>query len=96
MRWDFCGDALVLFGVVRRFFVRREGVLESLFTSLELTEVEDLLPMPLRRALNLRFVAFMAVIVSCSMHAELLDVWIVRLVTEVELKVPKKGSLSRL
>lgn len=53
-------------GVIRRFFVcvslevAVESGLETLFTSFEDNEVVDLLPMPFRRALNLRFVAFMA------------------------------------
>lgn len=37
------------------------SVLEALFTSFGGSEVVDLLPMPLRRALNFRFVAFMTV-----------------------------------
>lgn len=57
-------EAGIEVGVIRRFFARLSVAvpsgLEALFTSFEEREVVDLLPMPLRRALNLRFVAFMA------------------------------------
>ena len=51
-------------GVIRRFFARESAVvvessLEALFTSFEDREVVDLLPIPFRRALNFRLVAFM-------------------------------------
>jgi hypothetical protein len=59
-------------GAIRRFFtcespspgvvepmVADRSMFEALFTSFEGSEVVDLLPIPLRRALNFRFVAFM-------------------------------------
>lgn len=54
-------------GIIRRFFARLSieevdvsSGLEALFTSFDDREVLDLLPMPFRRALNFRLVAFMA------------------------------------
>ena len=59
-------------GAIRRFFafespspaevesvVADRSMLEALFTSFGGSEVVDLLPIPLRRVLNFRFVAFM-------------------------------------
>lgn len=59
-------------GIMRRFFASEsaspvavklfvaKSTLEALFTPFDDNEVVDLLPIPLRRALNFRFVAFMA------------------------------------
>jgi hypothetical protein len=62
----FCDD-IELESLIRRFFAWESGsvadvksVREALFTSLEDNEVVDLFPIPLSRALNFRFVAFIS------------------------------------
>lgn len=61
IRRFFNCESPLLADVVSMVVAGDRSMLEALFTSLDGSEVVDLLPIPLRRALNFRFVAFMAV-----------------------------------